>query len=188
MISANYGYSPQAYSYPQVGQGYPTQQAAPAQNLQSLGTAFLALSLLTALQQLQSGFAGFAGAQPQQAFPPQAGFGAQGGGFPTPNFNIGFPSSPLLGFGGGSPAFSAFPAPPATPNFNIGFPSIPQFGLGTPLASGGPSLASQALMLQAAQSDALIAGNIGFQTGAIGSLAGAQSLALAGPFASPFFF
>jgi hypothetical protein len=53
-------------------------------------------------------------------------------------------------------------------------------GGGLPPLGGGGSLTDQALMLQAASSDANQASLIGAQTGSMGSLMGAQGTALAG--------
>ena len=198
-------YTNQSYG----GVAAPQQQIAP-----QYGTAQLSGSIMVAMQQLHTGFSSFVGGypfvggfEPQPVSAPPNPFPFVGGFQPQPvsappnpfPFVGGFQPQPVSAppnpfpFVGGfqpQPVFSPPNPFPFTGGFQpqpVGFPAIPSFGGGTPLAGGGASLADRARMLQAGVSDSLIAGNIGFQTASFGSLASAQGLALAGPFASPFF-
>jgi hypothetical protein len=131
-----------------------------------------------------SGFAASGGFPFVPGFTPQSqGFPAIGG-FPfVPGFTPQTQGFPAIG---GFPFVPGFDSHPG--GFSGGFPPFPNFGGGAPLAGGGASLADQAVLLQAGFSDSLIAGNIGIQTGGFASFGAAQGAALAGPFASPFFF
>lgn len=145
--------------------------------------------ILNAMQHLQYGLASFGGAPFVGGFEPQpVGFPGTGSPFP---FVGGFQPQPvgLPQIGSSFPFVGGFqPQPVGFPQFGGplpfmgGFEPQPLGFPGPPLAGGGASLADRARLLQAGVSDSLIAGNIGFQSGAFGSLAGAQGAALAGPF------
>ena len=182
VLSQGIGYRPQPTFFPQpnfsVAQ-LPAHQFQPS----NFNLAQSAGQILNAMQMLQSGLASFGGApfvggfQPQPvSFPPNP-FPFVGGFQPQP---VSFPPSPFPFVGGFQPQPVSFPPNPFP--FVGGFQPQPLGFPGVPLASGTPSLASQAVMLQAGITDSLIAGDIGFQSGAFGSLAGARGSALAGPF------